>query len=91
MTNYFNGGINLTVNGESVFLSRDIIKELHRQENVQWGKNILENYEEQLSKKWDAITDADFESIATQLEDKMMNNNGELEYEICEKVIGFIS
>ena len=40
MTMNFYEGITLNVNGKKVTLDGDTIKELHRQENIQWGKDI---------------------------------------------------
>ena len=85
MTMNFYEGITLNVNGKKVTLDGDTIKELHRQENIQWGKDISENYlPEDI---FDSLLDNDFEKIA--LDDKMMENNGETEIAAIEEALGF--
>lgn len=87
MTMNFYEGITLNVNGKKVTLDGDIIKELHRQENVQWGKDISENYlPEDI---FDSLSDNDFEKIAITLDEKMMENNGEIEIAAIEEALGF--
>lgn len=83
----FYEGITLNVNGKKVTLGGDTIKELHRQENIQWGKDISENYlPEDI---FDSLSDDDFEKIAITLDEKMMENNGETEIAAIEEALGF--
>lgn len=87
MTMNFYEGITLNVNGKKVRLDGDTIKELHRQENIQWGKDISENYlPEDI---FDSLSDDDFEKIAITLNEKMMENNGETEIAAIEEALGF--
>ena len=87
MTMNFYEGITLNVNGKKVTLDGDTIKELHCQENIQWGKDISENYlPEDI---FDSLSDNDFEKIAITLDDKMMENNGETEIAAIEEALGF--
>lgn len=87
MTMNFYEGITLNVNGKKVTLDGDIIKELHRQENIQWGKDISENYlPEDI---FNSLSDDDFEKIAITLDEKMMENNGETEIAAIEEALGF--
>lgn len=72
---------------KKVTLDGDAIKELHRQENIQWGKDISENYlPEDI---FDSLSDDDFEKIAITLDEKMMENNGETEIAAIEEALGF--
>ena len=72
---------------KKVTLHGDTIKELHRQENIQWGKDISENYlPEDI---FDSLSDDDFEKIAITLDEKMMENNGETEIAAIEEALGF--
>lgn len=88
MTNYYpNKEVKLIVDGEEVVLSGRVIEELHRQENIQWGKDVAENYVED-TRDLDNVTDQEFEQVALKLEEKMMNENGELEYNAVNEVIG---
>ena len=83
----FYEGITLNVNGKKVTLDGDTIKELRRQENIQWGKDISENYlPEDI---FDSLSDDDFEKIAITLDKKMMENNGETEIAAIEEALGF--
>lgn len=87
MTMNFYEGITLNVNGKKVALDGDTIKELHRKENIQWGKDISENYlPEDI---FDSLSDDDFEKIAITLDEKMMENNGETEIAAIEEALGF--
>ncbi len=87
MTMNFYEGITLNVNGKKVTLDGDTIKELRRQENIQWGKDISENYlPEDI---FDSLSDDDFEKIAITLDKKMMENNGETEIAAIEEALGF--
>lgn len=72
---------------KKVTLDGDTIKELHRQKNIQWGKDISENYlPEDI---FDSLSDDDFEKIAITLDEKMMENNGETEIAAIEEALGF--
>lgn len=72
---------------KKVTLDGDTIKKLHRQENIQWGKDISENYlPEDI---FDSLSDDDFEKIAITLDEKMMENNGETEIAAIEEALGF--
>jgi hypothetical protein len=88
MTNYFNNGLNIQVNGETIHITPEIIKEIHRQENIQWSKNILENYSDSIAKDINTITDNEFEEYAKALENEMMCDNGNIEYEVMERIFG---
>lgn len=81
-------GIELVINGEKVFLSVEIINELHKQENIQWGKDIVVNYVS--DEKYATITDDDFEAIAVRLEELEMEDNGDLEQQAIREVIGLL-
>lgn len=80
MTDYYNNDIKLNVEGKEVFLTAATITELHRQENIQWGKDIVANYID------DILTDSQYELIAKRLEHLMMESNGDLE----QKAIDFV-
>lgn len=89
MNNYYiTGGMVLTVNGENIFLSTAVINELHRQENIQWGRDITANYSGDFDKAFEDITDKEFEDIAESLEERMLNNNGDMELEAIKDVLG---
>ena len=84
MTMDFNG-VTLRVKGKKVKLSADTIKELHRQENIQWGKDISENYLP--ANAFSSLSDDDFERIALILDELMMENNGELEMKAIKQAL----
>lgn len=85
---YINGGMNLKVDGKDIFLSTAVINELHRQENIQWGKDITANYSGDFDKAFEDITDDEFEAIADSLEERMLNNNGDMELEAIKDALG---
>jgi len=86
MTDYYNGGMQIKVNGEDMYISAEVIQEIHRRENIQWGKNVLENYSDSIAKDIDTITDNEFEEYAKALEDEMMCDNGDIEWSVMERI-----
>lgn len=89
MTNYYvNNGMTLKVDGKDIFLSTAVINELHRQESIQWGKDITANYSGDFDKAFEDITYEEFEAIAEALEEKMLSDNGEMELEAIKEVLG---
>ena len=83
-----NSGIELIVNGEKVFLSNEVIAELHKQENIEWGKDIVANYVS--DEKLAAMTEKEFKDIAIRLEELNRDDNGDREIQAIEEIIGSI-
>lgn len=74
------------VSGEEIFISKELLDEIHRQENIQWGKDIIANYEEVLVKDLNEITDEEYEDFAKLLEEKMLSDNGDMETKALEEI-----
>lgn len=88
MADYYMGeGITLFAEGEEVFLSAAVINELHRQENIRLGKDILANLDSEfIGKPYEQITVSEFEAYAVKLEENMMDDNGQLEMDTAKEV-----
>ena len=88
MTQYYGNGMTLNVKGKEVYLSQDVINELHRQENIQWGKDIVANYVESIGILYERITDDEFVAVAEGIEEQMMDDNGGIELEVIWGLFG---
>jgi len=68
-------------NSENFFVPISVLDEIKRQDNIDWGKMILGNYSHIISKGFDNITEEEFCEYAEKLNDRMLSNNGEMEYD----------
>lgn len=82
-------GRELTVNGEKVFLSNDVIAELHRQERIEEGQNMLANYvdDKDYNDIVSLMTDDDYESITLHFEEQLYSDNGPMEKNAVDHVL----
>lgn len=77
----------IDINGEKIFLSKEIINELHRQENIQLGKNVVELRKDEISIPLEEITDEQYLEIADTIEFKNMSESGDYERRAIAKVL----
>lgn len=82
------------INGEEleIELTEEEIKEVYRQDNIQWAKDILENYAGMIVGYNDIITDeTKLVTFAEILDEKNLADNGDRELEAIEELFQTIS
>ena len=80
-------------NGEKVeiLLTEKEIQEVRKQDNIQWAKDILSNYEDIIDNYDDIIrNDEELLKYAKLLEEKISENNGEKEVDAINELFDTI-
>lgn len=75
----------IVVDGCEMEITDAMLKEIHKQEHIEWGRSILENH---IPSSMDLVTDEQCFGFIDTLQDKMLSNNGELEIETLKEVFG---
>jgi len=61
----------------------DIVAKVRHDDHVQFGKDVLANY---ITTNFDKITEVQFEEYSQRLEQRMLENNGEVEVAVAEEM-----
>lgn len=86
---YYGGNMTVTVDGITHEVNGKVIKEIFRKLNIQTGKNILENYEDELAVDIDNITEEQLEEFALEVENETCCDNGDIEWRVMNRMFGF--
>lgn len=72
----------LTVEGQPVYVSKEMIEAIHKDDRIVWAKNVLENHLEELPKKLNEFTDSELENYAYALDKALISNCGHIESQL---------
>lgn len=77
----------LIVSGTPVYVSKDLIDAIHRDDRIAWAKNTLENHLEELPKQIENFTDEELENYAYALDAALMSNCGDIESQLILEIL----
>ena len=85
---YYGRDMTIFFNEEYHRISEKFIKEILRQLNIQRGKDILENYKDELARDINSITDDEFAEFAIDIENETYIDNGDIEWRVVKQTFG---
>lgn len=77
----------LIVDGTPIYVSKEVIDAIHREDRISWAKNTLENHLEELPKQIKDFTDEELESYAYALDAALMSNCGHIESQLILDIL----